>query len=177
MARTTKETDIEIELEIDGEGRTEIGFQDHFLNHMLNSLAKYASFDLTARGTGDDDHHLIEDVAIALGMAMDQARGDTPVDRIGSATVPMDDALVTAAVDVIDRPYVEVDCPDPMYHHFFRSLAMSSRLTLHILVQRGFDAHHIVEASFKALGLALRAALTTREGTLSTKAKPKIKRG
>jgi imidazoleglycerol-phosphate dehydratase len=88
----------------------------------------------------------------------------------------MDDALVTAAVDMIDRPYVDVDCPDDLCLHFFRSFAMSAGITLHIIIERGFDEHHIIEAGFKALGISLRKAVVPRSDLLSTKNKPKVRR-
>jgi len=136
---------------------------------MLETFARYASMDLTMDASGDNPHHLVEDVAIALGAAFRQALGDVPVDRIASAMVPMDDALVTVALDIVDRPYCDADCPDTLYAHFLRSFAMSSGITLHVIIDRGFDDHHIVEATFKALGSALRKAIVPRENVLSTK--------
>ena len=134
---------------------------------MLDTLARYGGFDLELKATGDNDHHLIEDVAIALGTAF-RRPWDVPVERIASAMVPMDDALVTVSVNH-RRPYCEVDCPDVLYLHFFRSFAMSSGITLHGIVHRGLDEHHIIEATFKALGTALRRAVVPRESILSTK--------
>ena len=177
LKRKTRETDIQIKLEIDGSGDTRLDCQDRFLEHMLDTLARYGSFDLTARAEGDNDHHLIEDTAIVLGSALRQAMGETPVNRMGWAVVPMDDALVTVSLDLIDRPYAEVECPLPMYHHFLRSFCMSCGITLHTRVDRGFDDHHIVEALFKALGLSLRMALVPRGELLSTKAEAKMERG
>jgi imidazoleglycerol-phosphate dehydratase len=101
----------------------------------------------------------VEDVAIALGTAFRQALGEVPVERIASTMVPMDDALITVAVDIVDRPYCDVDCPDLLYSHFLRSFSMSSGITLHAIVHRGLDEHHVVEATFKALGSALRKAV------------------
>lgn len=169
ICRKTKETDITLRLDIDGSGQAEIETEVQFLRHMLDTLAHYGGFDLELKATGDNDHHLIEDVAIALGTAFREALGDVPVERIASAMVPMDDALVTVSVDIIDRPYCEVDCPDILYLHFFRSFAMSSGITLHGIVHRGLDEHHIIEATFKALGTALRRAVVPRESILSTK--------
>jgi imidazoleglycerol-phosphate dehydratase len=143
---------------------------------MLESLAKYADFDITLKATGDNEHHLLEDVAIVLGMALREAIGDQPIQRIASSMVPMDDALVIVALDLIDRPYVDIECPDPLYHHFLRSVAMSSGMTLHVMVERGFDEHHIVEATVKALGRALNKAVAQRERMLSTKSKPKVRK-
>ena len=174
--RETKETKIEIELNLDGSGTTDISCDDQFLTHMLESLAKYADFDITLNAVGDNEHHLLEDVAIVLGMALREAIGDQPIQRIASSMVPMDDALVVVALDLIDRPYVDIECPDPLYHHFLRSVAMSSGMTLHVKVERGFDEHHIVEATVKALGRALNKAVVQRERMLSTKSKPKVRK-
>jgi len=169
ISRKTRETDISLRLSIDGSGKAEIKADEQFLRHMLETLTKYGSFDLAMDATGDNQHHLVEDVAIALGTAFRQALGDRPVERIATVTVPMDDALVTVSLDVIDRPFADVDCPDPLYTHFFRSFAMSSGITLHGMVHRGMDDHHIIEATFKALGTALRKAAVPRAEVLSTK--------
>lgn len=177
VRRSTKETEIRVELCLDGEGKSEIDCEDRFLRHMIESLAKYASFDIEMEADGDNAHHLVEDVALTLGMAMREAIGEQPVQRIGWAVVPMDDALVTVSVDLIDRPYADIDCPDGLYHHFFRSFAMSSDITLHTVVNRGFDEHHIIEACFKALGLSLKQAVAPREELLSTKDEPSIEKG
>lgn len=177
LTRKTRETNIALALNVDGTGKPEIKTDDQFLRHMVETLTRYASFDLTLEASGDNQHHLVEDVAIALGTAFRQALGDMPVERVSSAVVPMDDALVTAAVDIIDRPYCDADCPDLLYSHFFRSFAMSSGITLHIVVHRGMDEHHIVEASFKALGIALKQAAVPRENVLSTKDAVKFRRG
>jgi imidazoleglycerol-phosphate dehydratase len=176
IERETKETKIEVRVDLDGSGEADISCEDQFLRHMLESLAKYSSFDLSVKASGDNDHHILEDVSIVLGMAVREAMGDQPVERIASSLVPMDDALVLVALDLIDRPYVDVECPDPMYHHFLRSLAMSSGMTLHVKVLRGFDEHHVVEATVKALGRALMKGMARRERMLSTKSKPKVRR-
>lgn len=177
LSRKTKETNISINLVLDGNGRATINVEEQFLKHMLDTLARYSHFDLTIDADGDNLHHLVEDVAIALGAAFRQALGEKPVERIASAMVPMDDALVTVALDIIDRPYIDADCPNPLYSHFFRSFAMSSGITLHIVVERGLDEHHVVEASFKALGMALKRAVVVRENVLSTKDAVKFRRG
>jgi imidazoleglycerol-phosphate dehydratase len=176
VRRQTRETNIEIVLTLDGAGKGVVQCEDKFFRHMLETLAKYASFDLELKAVGDNRHHVVEDIGIVLGSALSQAVGDQPIERIASATVPMDDALVTAAIDVIDRPYVDVECPDDLCLHFFRSFAMSAGITLHIIVERGFDEHHIVEAGFKALGISLRKAVVPRMSLLSTKDKPKVRR-
>ena len=176
IERKTRETDIKVSLDLDGDGEAKVDVDDQFLRHMLESLAKYSSFSLTIAARGDNDHHLIEDVAIVLGTALREAIGEQPVERIASTTVPMDDALVSVTLDLIDRPYVDIECPDPMYHHFLRSLAMSAGLTLHVVVMRGFDEHHVVEATIKGLGLALKNAVRPRRSLLSTKDKPKVRK-
>lgn len=175
ISRETKETCISISLNIDGSGSADIACGDFFLQHMLNTLGRYAGFDLTVRAEGDDTHHLIEDVGIVLGMALAQAKGTVPIERMSSCTLPMDDALVTVSLDLVDRPYAEIDCPDTLYHHFLRSFAMSSGMTLHVLVLRGFDEHHVIEASFKALGRCLASALKIRPMELSIKNQPIVR--
>ncbi|MDD1771229.1 MAG: imidazoleglycerol-phosphate dehydratase [Methanomassiliicoccales archaeon] len=176
LERRTKETEIQCKLELDGSGKANVDVPDQFLRHMVESLAKYSSFDIDLKAKGDNEHHLIEDVAIVLGSALKEAIASRPIERISSATVPMDDALVTVALDLIDRPYVDIDCPDALYLHFLRSFAMSSGMTLHVLVVRGFDDHHVVEATVKALGLALSKAVTPRKALLSTKNQPKVRK-
>ncbi|HSV42744.1 MAG TPA: imidazoleglycerol-phosphate dehydratase [Methanomassiliicoccales archaeon] len=176
VQRRTKETEVSITLDLDGSGRYKVGCEEQFLRHMMETFSKYSSFDIEIEASGDNVHHLAEDVAITLGTAVRQALGDAPVERIASAIVPMDDALVEVTLDIIDRPYADIDCPDAIYHHFLRSFAMSSGITLHITVKRGFDEHHIVEASFKALGTAMRRACARRGELLSTKDRPSLRR-
>jgi len=177
VERKTKETNVSISIDIDGSGKYDVACEEQFLRHMLETFSRYSSFDLKISASGDNEHHLIEDVAIVLGSAVREAIGDTPVERIGSAIVPMDDALVEVTLDIIDRPYADIDCPDAIWHHFLRSFAMSAGITLHVIVKRGFDDHHTVEASIKALGTALKRAVVPRNDVLSTKAKPKVRRG
>lgn len=176
MQRKTKETDVKVTIDLDGSGKYAISCQEQFLRHMLETFSKYSSYDLEVMAVGDNDHHLVEDVAITLGSAVREALKDVPVERIASALVPMDDALVEVTLDIIDRPYADIDCPDALWHHFFRSFAMSSGITLHVIVKRGFDDHHIVEATVKALGLAMKRATQPRSSLLSTKAKPEMRR-
>jgi imidazoleglycerol-phosphate dehydratase len=171
LSRKTRETTIRLRLDLDGSGSTECDIGDQLLRHMVETLARYSGTDLEMRAEGDIEHHLIEDVAISLGRAFREAVGDTPVKRIASATVPMDEALVQVTVDLIDRPFANLDVPDQMYEHFLRSFAMELRATVHTVVVRGKDRHHIVEATFKALGLALKDALTPASQTVSTKSK------
>ncbi len=139
-----------------------------FLDHMLATLARYADLELEVRAQGDLKHHLIEDVAITLGQALRDEIPETCT-RYGSATVVMDDALVQVALDAGGRPYYEGPVPSHLYDHFFRSLADNAALTLHIVVLRGRDRHHVVEAAVKALGLALRTALAPGAAVFSTK--------
>ena len=169
IERSTRETRVSVALDIDGTGMFDVTSDIQFLKHMSETLARYASFDLTMSAEGDNDHHIIEDAAITLGKALRQALGDGSIERIGTAVVPMDDALVMASLDLVDRPYADVDLPDPIYTHWMRSFAMSAGMTLHIVVIRGFDEHHVVEAAFKAVGKALSQAVRPRSVELSTK--------
>ncbi|MDR1690540.1 MAG: imidazoleglycerol-phosphate dehydratase [Candidatus Methanoplasma sp.] len=174
LERKTRETDISVRLNIDGNGDYNVECDSHFLKHMVETFARYGSFDIFMKATGDDEHHLVEDVAITLGSAFKKALDDRPVERMSTVTLPMDDALVMVSVDMIDRPFADIDCPDQLYHHFLRSFAMSSGITLHVMEIRGFDDHHIIEATFKALGTALKNASAPREKELSTKDRPKV---
>ncbi|NLN71999.1 MAG: imidazoleglycerol-phosphate dehydratase [Thermoplasmatales archaeon] len=173
--RRTRETSVEVALNIDGTGKFDVECGIPFLKHMLETLSRYSEIDITLRAGGDDEHHIIEDVAITLGKALISARGSAPIERMSTRTVAMDDAVVMTSVDIIDRPYAEIDCPDPMYSHFLRSLAMSLGMTLHVMVIRGFDDHHIVEATFKSLGLCFKDCYRIRGAELSTKDVPSIK--
>lgn len=174
LERSTRETKISVDLNIDGSGKFEVTSDIQFLKHMCETLARYAEFDLKLSAAGDNDHHVIEDTAIALGTALRQAIGDEPIQRTASCILPMDDALIMVALDLVDRPYCDADCPDDNYTHFFRSFAMSAGITLHVVQIRGFDNHHIIEASFKALGKSLRAATRPRDSLLSTKDAVKV---
>ena len=169
IERRTRETQITVELDIDGTGKFEVESNIMFLKHMVETLARYASFDLKVSAYGDNDHHIIEDTAITLGKALQRALDGRPIERMATAIVPMDDALVMTSLDLVDRPYADVDCPSPEFHHFFRSFAMSAGLTLHVVVMRGFDEHHIIEAGFKSMGKALKEAVKPRSEELSTK--------
>lgn len=170
LTRETRETSVQVDIRIDGTGRVRCEIPDEFLRHMVETLARYSSVDLEISAKGDIDHHLVEDVAITLGRAYREALGPDPVRRIASATVPMDEALVQASVDLVDRPFAHLEVPSQAYEHFLRSFAMELRATLHTVVLRGKDEHHIIEATFKALGLALRDAMARASRTLSTKA-------
>ena len=167
VTRETKETAIRIELGR-GSGAVRAATGEPFLDHMLVTLGRYAGLDLVVAATGDLRHHLIEDVAIALGAGL-AAFLPPSCARYGDAVVPMDEALVQVAVDVGGRPYYAGRLPSSLYDHWFRSFADNARATVHVRVLRGRDRHHVVEAAFKALGLALRRALVEGEGVFSTK--------
>jgi imidazoleglycerol-phosphate dehydratase len=175
VSRKSGETSVDVKLEIDGSGRYEVSIPDAFTKHMVESLARYAQFDLILKAQGDIDHHIIEDSAIALGACLRKAMGETQVERVAHSFVPMDDALVLAAVDIIDRPYIDVrdmgnqDLIGEMHLHFLRSFVTESRICLHVWVLSGKEGHHVTEAVFKALGLSLRHALEPRSGGMSTK--------
>ena len=167
ITRRTKETDIRVELTAGtGQGTADTGVP--FLDHMLVTSARYSGLDLVARARGDLKHHTIEDVAIAVGAALAALLPPTAA-RYGDRTVPMDDALVHAAIDVGGRPYYEGPLPSNLYDHWMRSFSDNARATLHLRVLRGFDRHHVVEAAFKAVALAVRDALVDTGAVFSTK--------
>ena len=162
-----------VELDLDGSGRTVVSTGIPFYDHMLDQLGRHGGFDLVVRATGDlhiDTHHTVEDTAITLGQALREALGDkSGIARFGNAMVPLDETLVQAAVDLSGRPYVVHHEPDGMApligaydttltRHIFESLAFSAGICLHVRVIEGRNAHHIVEAQFKAVARALRAA-------------------
>ena len=180
IERKTKESDIVVDLNLDGTGQVSIQTGVPFFDHMLTSLGSHASFDLTVQATGDieiEGHHTIEDTAIVLGQALGQALGDKKgIRRFGDAFIPMDETLAHAAVDVSWRPYfVHTGEPDYLveftiagsgapYHtvvnrHVFESLAFNARIALHVRTLYGRDPHHITEAQYKAVARALRAAI------------------
>ena len=173
VSRTTGETEIKVALDLDGEGRAEIESGIGFLDHMLTSLARHARFDLRLTCQGDleiDDHHTVEDCALALGQALDRALGERRgIARFGSAYAPLDEALARAVVDLSGRPcaVIELGLAREMLGelacenipHFFASLATTGRLALHLDVLRGANDHHRAEAAFKATALALRQAV------------------
>jgi imidazoleglycerol phosphate dehydratase HisB len=182
--RKTKETNIELELSLYGSGIADISTGIGFLDHMLTALAFHSRMDLTLKCIGDlhvDDHHTAEDCAIALGGAMDQALGSRRgIKRFGFAFAPLDEALARTVIDLSARPWPEIHlhleremigqwaCENIV--HFFQSLAMSLRCSLHVDVLRGQNDHHRVEAAFKSLALSLRQALTQTDGAVpSTK--------
>ncbi len=170
VRRETKETQIALSLNADGAGKCNFesdGLQ--MVAHMMNTLSRYSSFDIVVKARGDMEHHTSEDVAISLGIALKQCIGDWPVKRIGFATVPMDDALVQVAVDLSGRSHFSTDELAEPFEHFLSSFAANAAINLHVVVMRGKDAHHVVEASFKALGIALRQAM--ERGTEEVSAK------
>lgn len=177
VSRATSESSVELWLDLDGTGMADVSTGVPFYDHMLRSLAKHSLIDLTVKAVGDievDVHHTVEDTAIVLGQALRQALGDkSGISRFGDATVPLDEALATAVVDVAGRAYV-VHEGEPegqqyvligghftgsMTRHVFESFAVNAGLCLHVRVLAGRDPHHIVEAQFKAVARALRAAI------------------
>ncbi len=167
VVRESKETQIRIALTA-GLGVARVQTGEPFLDHMLVTFARYAGVDVDVQATGDLRHHLIEDVAIALGQAV-LAFAPSGCARYGDRTIPMDDALVHVVLDLGGRPYYRGPLPSPMYDHFLRSFADNAKATLHVRVLRGRDRHHVVEAAIKALGLALRDALVASGTVFSTK--------
>jgi len=172
VSRQTNETQIQIKLDLDGPGQHEISTGIGFLDHMLTHLAVHGLFDLKVKAIGDlhiDVHHTVEDVALVLGQAFDQALGDRKgIVRMGDCFTPMDEALVHVAVDLSGRPYavIQVDwhtpyignIPTTLFPHFFESFAATARCTLHARVLYGRDDHHQAEALFKAWARALDIA-------------------
>ena len=170
LTRETGETTVTVTL-ADGRQRADAGSivtGDEFLTHMLITLARYSRLPLSVEAAGDLQHHLIEDVAITLGAVLGR---DTPATcvRYGDATIPMDDALVHVALDAGGRPHFEGELPSDLYEHFFRSLALNADWTVHVRVIRGRDRHHVIEAAFKALGMAMARALADDGAVFSTK--------
>lgn len=167
LERVTRETQIRVNLRA-GSGIARVSTTIPFLDHMLVTIARYSGLDLDVSATGDLRHHIIEDVAITLGQATAEI---LPLNaaRYGDRTIPMDDALVHAALDLGGRYFYEGPLPSSLYDHWMRSFAEHARCTLHIRVLRGSDRHHIVEAAFKALGLAVRDALVETDAVFSTK--------
>ena len=175
VERRTSETEISLELLLDGEGTAEIETGIGFLDHMLTALTKHGRFDLQLECEGDlevDDHHTAEDCALALGTAFDQALGDRRgIRRFGHAYAPLDEALARVVIDFSGRPSAHVDVgfrrerigdiATENLTHFFVSLATTARMTLHVDVLKGENDHHRAEAAFKALALALRQAVAS----------------
>jgi imidazoleglycerol-phosphate dehydratase len=186
IERTTGETDIRLSLALDGTGAGERETGVGFLDHMLDLLARHGRLDLTVEARGDLDtgaHHTVEDVGICLGQALDRALGDRAgIVRYGAATIPMDEARASCALDISGRAFcaVEADLPagaignfdHELTEEFFRAVASNAKLTLHVTVEAGTNVHHMIEAAFKAFARALRAAVAidpTESGVPSTK--------
>ena len=173
VKRATKESSVHVELELDGTGVIEIETGVPFFDHMLNQLGKHGGFDLKVITKGDvevDSHHTVEDTSLALGQALREALGDkVGIRRFGDATVPLDEVLVTAAVDLSGRPYLVHRQPEiveligtydtTLTRHIWESLVAEAHIALHIRVLEGRNAHHVMEAQFKAVARALRDAV------------------
>ena len=173
IKRKTRETSINLELNLDGSGRWEIKTGIEMFDHLLSQLARHGVFDIKLSATGSDQHHLIEDVAICLGKAFSEALGEKRgIVRMADASVPMDDALAMVAVDISGRGYAVLDLPfsrsskkwqllgfpPDLIRHFLESFAIEAKLNLHVKIAYGTNDHHKAEALFKALGRALDAA-------------------
>jgi imidazoleglycerol phosphate dehydratase HisB len=184
LSRSTVETSVEVKLLLDGSGLAEAATGLGFLDHMLTALARHASLDLVLTATGDlgvDDHHTVEDCAIVLGRALDEALGDRAgITRFAHAYAPLDESLARAVIDLSGRPWPEIDLglrretigdvAAENLTHFLRTLAMEGRLALHVDVLRGDNDHHRAESAFKATALALRSAVAVSGGGIpSTK--------
>jgi imidazoleglycerol-phosphate dehydratase len=175
-SRATKETKVDVAIDLDGSGITEVSTGIPFYDHMLDQLGRHGAFDLTVRAEGDlhiDTHHTVEDVAIALGEAFREALGDKAgIRRFASGQYPLDEALVEVALDISGRPFVAWDVPMPeslplgtpafdpqLAEHAVSSFATNAAITLHVELVRGRNVHHIVEATFKGLARTLRDAV------------------
>jgi imidazoleglycerol-phosphate dehydratase len=173
VERETKESSVLVELDLDGQGEVEVATGVPFFDHMLSQLGKHGGFDLVVRTRGDlevDAHHTVEDTSIALGQALREALGDKAgIRRFGDALVPLDETLVQAAVDLSGRPYVVHSEPEvveligtydtTLTRHIWESVTASAQICLHVRVLSGRNAHHVVEAQFKAVARALRDAV------------------
>ena len=174
LTRETGETRVRVVLRMQPEaGGPRIATTEPFLDHMLITLARYAGLHLEVEAAGDLRHHLVEDVAITLGLALRREAPGTCA-RYGAVTIPMDEALVHAALDLGGRFFYEGPVPSGLYDHFLRSFAENAGMTLHVRVLRGRDRHHVVEATVKAVGLALRQALVLEGTVFSTKGSVQI---
>jgi imidazoleglycerol-phosphate dehydratase len=186
ISRITRETQVTVRLQLDGNGRSEINTGVPFLDHMLDSFTRHGFFDLAVEASGDlhiDDHHTVEDVGIVLGRAFRQSLGDrSGIRRFGEATVPLDEALCTAVVDISGRIYlaynVEIkqervgNFQTVLVHDFMKALADETGMNLHLNMHSGRNPHHIIEATFKALARAMDQATAVEprlSGALSTK--------
>ena len=170
VSRKTKETDVQVSVNLDGEGKAQIDTEVPFLSHMITSLATHSLIDIEASVKGDLVHHSVEDLAIGLGEALNKALGTREgIARFGSAAAPMDCSLAFAAVDLVKRPYFKIDLklkgkkvegmPTEDIVHFFESLATALQSNVHVYVEYGSNDHHKAEAAIKALALSLRQAV------------------
>jgi len=174
ISRRTNETDIELSLTLDGDGMGERGTGVGFFDHLLDALARHGKLDLDVKVEGDLEtgpHHTVEDTGIALGRALDEALGDrSGVRRYGHAVVPMDEARASCAIDLSGRPYTAFEAELPaelvgdfesdLAEEFFRAIANTAKITIHVDVARGTNTHHMIEAAFKAFARALREAVS-----------------
>ena len=178
VARESKETRLVARVSLDGRGRVQVATGLPFLDHMLEQVARYGAFDLTLRGAGDmhvDPHHLVEDAGIVVGQALSQALGDRAgIARFASAYAPLDESLARVVVDLGRRPFLSYNVAvrgrigtleSEVIEEFWRAFSIHLGATIHVDVIRGRNRHHIVEATFKALGLALRSAMAPTGGT------------
>ncbi|MHA1271462.1 MAG: imidazoleglycerol-phosphate dehydratase HisB [Candidatus Helarchaeota archaeon] len=174
LDRDTSETQISIEINLDGTGKSNIEVDNKFLSHMLTTLSKHSLIDISLRANGDLDHHLVEDVGIVLGQALKKALDDKRgIRRFGYAIIPMDEALARVAIDLGGRGYciydlkcqlkVVEDLPISLIQHFFEALASNAEINVHITVLDGNDDHHKLEAVYKALAISLRSAIEIDE--------------
>jgi imidazoleglycerol-phosphate dehydratase len=186
ISRKTKETDIRVAVNLDGEGQSTVGTGVGFFDHMLDQLARHSLIDIDIKAVGDlqiDAHHTVEDVGIALGQVIDQALGTKEgITRYGEATVPMDEALVMTSIDISGRGLLEMaldipsemigEFPSELVQEFFTALARNAKMTVHIRQISGSNAHHIVEGAFKSFARSLGEAVSKSErvkGVPSTK--------
>ena len=177
VTRNSKETRLRAKVEIEGRGRVKVATGLAFLDHMVEQVARFGGFDLTFRGSGDvhvDTHHLVEDAGIVLGQALAQALGDRAgITRFAAAYAPLDESLARVVVDLGKRPYLSYNVPlrgrlgtmeSEVLEEFWRALSIHLGATIHVDVIRGRNRHHVAEATFKALGLALRQAMAVGGG-------------
>ena len=171
IKRSTNETQIQLTINLDGTGSSEINSGNSFLDHLVKSLATHSLFDIQLHAKGDLTHHIVEDIAICLGSALREALSDgMGITRFGYGLVPMDDSLALAALDLVKRPYVKLnlklegdiieDLPTEDILHFFETFALSLQATIHLWVFYGQNDHHKIEAATKALALSLKQACT-----------------
>ncbi len=170
VGRQSAETRVALELRLKGTGRLGWESPEPSIAHPLEALTRYAGWDLRITSTGEDPHHRAEDVALALGRAFRHTLPDRGIRRFASALVPMDESLVEVALDLIDRPYYRTDLtPTSLAEHFLRSFVTEAQMTYHQRILRGGEIHHLLEATFKATGVALADAVRPARRPLSTK--------